>query len=974
MIVIAPCETELGEDAADVLGDRAFGHPQTTGNSGVRATFGHKREHLALARRQLIERVVDALGRDELLNQRWVDDRTAPDDAFERLNEVVHVRDATLQQVPASLATGEETHRVLKLDMGRENENSRVRILRANRVRRLETLRRLCRWHADIDDQQVRLVLAAGPDRGQPVARLSDNVVTRALEQAGDPLPKQHVVVGNHDTSGGRAAHLRKYAMWMFDDPGAPTLFQPARVDHTGGVTETSQDDADLRLTEFEDLLTTAIENADAREAVKLLADEQAALRRIATLVATGIEPGSLFDALSSEVEALCGADISAVLRFEGDGTVTIVGAHRGPHSRGARVHLDPDYVVGAVSRTGQAARFDLKDWHGEPPAVAREWGVHSALATPVLVEGELWGAITIASLEGSLAAGTDRRLADFSALFATAIANAQSREALAALAAEQAALRRVATLVANDAPSTEIFSAVSEEVARLFDSAAGVGRFEDDSAVVYVGVVNIDIPVGSRWDFQDGMISAEVHRTGRPARVEERDWPSLTGELGAAVRRHRFSSMVGSPIFADGGLWGAIVVSSQDLLPRDTEERLERFTELIATAIANTAIRQAHAQLAEEQAALRRVATLVAHDVPPGAIFAAVTEEVAQVFYSNAAVLRFEDGAAVVFVGATNIDIPIGTRWEFQEGMASAEVYRTGRSARIEKKDWAAIGGSVGEASRRLGTLSHVGCPIVVKDHLWGAMVVGSTHNLLPPDAETRLERFTELIATAISNATARTELIESRARIVAAGDEARRTIERDLHDGTQQRLVSLALAARAAAADLPPESGNARERVSSIAAGLSEAAEELQEFSRGIHPAILSDAGLRPALEALAMRSPIPVELEVMTRERFPEPVEVAAYFVASESLANAAKHSRSSRIDVALTLENERLMLSVRDDGIGGADLGSGSGLVGLRDRVEALGGSLEIASKPGGGTTLAAVLPIGDEPGVDAGIGP
>jgi len=198
-----------------------------------------------------------------------------------------------------------------------------------------------------------------------------------------------------------------------------------------------------------------------------------------------------------------------------------------------------------------------------------------------------------------------------------------------------------------------------------------------------------------------------------------------------------------------------------------------------------------------------------------------------------------------------------------------------------------------------------------------------------------------------------------------VAAGDEARRRIERDLHDGTQQRLVSLAMAARAAAAELSTESRELRERFSSIAAGLGAAVEELQELSRGIHPAILSDAGLGPALESLALRSPIPVELEVMTRGRFPQPVEVAAYFAASESMANAAKHSQASRIDVALTLENEELLLSVSDDGIGGADPGRGSGLVGLRDRVEALGGSLEINSKPGEGTSLAATLPFRDQ---------
>jgi signal transduction histidine kinase len=179
-----------------------------------------------------------------------------------------------------------------------------------------------------------------------------------------------------------------------------------------------------------------------------------------------------------------------------------------------------------------------------------------------------------------------------------------------------------------------------------------------------------------------------------------------------------------------------------------------------------------------------------------------------------------------------------------------------------------------------------------------------------------------------------------------VATGDETRRRIERDLHDGTQQRLVSLALAVRAAAAELPAQSRDVQAKFSRIASGLGAAVDELQELSRGIHPAILSDAGLGPALEALALRSPIPVDLKVRTQARFPEPVEVAAYFVASESLANAAKHSRSTRIDVVLAATDETLLLSVRDDGAGGADPRRGSGLVGLLDRVEAVGGSLDI----------------------------
>jgi signal transduction histidine kinase len=424
---------------------------------------------------------------------------------------------------------------------------------------------------------------------------------------------------------------------------------------------------------------------------------------------------------------------------------------------------------------------------------------------------------------------------------------------------------------------------------------------------------------------------------------------------------------MVGSPIFVEGRLWGTIFVSSQGLLPRDTEDRLERFTELIATAIANAATRQARAQLAEEQAALRRVATLVAEGADPKAVFSAVAKEVAHVLdVALSAVVRYGADDTATHVGswgwANENPFPVGTSWKLDERSVSGLVAATRLPARVA--NYAEVPGPLAAAvTREAGIRSAVGAPILVGGHLWGVMMALSAEEKpLPADAEARLAAFTGLIATAISNATARTELIESRARIVAAGDDTRRRIERDLHDGTQQRLVSLALAASAAAAEPPVQIHDVEEKFSTIAAGLGAAVEELQEFSRGIHPAILSDAGLGPALEALALRSSIPVQLEVTTNERFPEPVEVAAYFVASESLANAAKHSLASRIDVALTIENESVLLSVCDDGVGGVDPGRGSGLVGLRDRVEALGGTLEVSSKPSQGTSLVAVLPL------------
>ena len=415
-----------------------------------------------------------------------------------------------------------------------------------------------------------------------------------------------------------------------------------------------------------------------------------------------------------------------------------------------------------------------------------------------------------------------------------------------------------------------------------------------------------------------------------------------------------------------EGRLWGALGIgtSTEQPLPPDAEARLASFTELVATAIANAESRAALTRLAEEQAALRRVATLVARGVPPTEIFSAVSEEVTRLFRAQAAVLRFtRDGPAVVFVGVSKtLDLPVGTRWEFQPGMASAEVYRTRCSARVDAVDWWSASGPVAGAARRMGIVSTIASPIVAEGRLWGAMSVASTDEVLPFGMEGRLEKFTELLATAIANAESRSELAASRRRIVAASDQARRRIERDLHDGTQQRLVSLGLAARTAEADVPADRGDLRAELSHIAAGLADAVAELQELSRGIHPAILSEGGLGPAVRTLARRSAVPVDLDVTTNARFPEPIEVAAYYVASEALANAMKHAQASRVEMSLTTRDGSLLLSIRDDGVGGANPACGSGLVGLADRVEALGGSIRLHSAAGAGTQITVDLPL------------
>jgi len=292
--------------------------------------------------------------------------------------------------------------------------------------------------------------------------------------------------------------------------------------------------------------------------------------------------------------------------------------------------------------------------------------------------------------------------------------------------------------------------------------------------------------------------------------------------------------------------------------------------------------------------------------------------------------------------------------------------VFETGRPARIDNP--ADASGPLGVAARERGVGSGVGTPVIVEGRLWGVITARSRpEQPLPADTEARLASFTELVATAIANADSRAELMASRARIVAAADETRRRIERDLHDGIQQRLVSLGLEVRAAQATVPPQLGELAGVLARVAEELVSVFDELQEIAQGIHPAILSEHGLGPALAALRRRSAVPVELDVHVQRRLPGPVEVAAYYVVSEALTNAAKHARASVVTVELHAHDAVLRLVIRDDGIGGADPGQGSGLLGLRDRIEALGGTLQVTSPAGNGTTLQVQVPLEDQSG-------
>jgi signal transduction histidine kinase len=388
-----------------------------------------------------------------------------------------------------------------------------------------------------------------------------------------------------------------------------------------------------------------------------------------------------------------------------------------------------------------------------------------------------------------------------------------------------------------------------------------------------------------------------------------------------------------------------------------------------LARASAIEAERRRHeADLAaRQQTALRRVATLVARNVPPSEVFSAVVAELAYCLdVQNASLFRYEpDGTALLVAAADEPGLqkmPVGERFSLDGENIAAMVQRSGRVARMDSHDHAS--GSAAARIRALGLTSGVGAPIMVGSRVWGAAVAGSSRSdAFPPGAEQRVSDFADLITIAIANANARAELRASRARIVAAADETRRRIERDLHDGAQQRLVSLGLKLRLAEESVSPEQTTVHAQIADIVSGLVGVSDELREFARGIHPAILSRGGLGPTLKTLARRCAVQVELDVAVPRHLPDHVEVAGYYVVAEALTNVAKHAQASLVQLAVKAEDDKLHLWIRDDGIGGADSRKGSGLIGLVDRVEALGGQIAITSRLGDGTSLVANIPLG-----------
>jgi signal transduction histidine kinase len=718
------------------------------------------------------------------------------------------------------------------------------------------------------------------------------------------------------------------------------------------------------------------------------IAREQAALRRVATLVARAAPAEEVFTAVTAEAGQLLGVDLTFLVRCDQDDMITIVGtwSSTGGESAapvGSRFVLGGRNVTTQVVQTGRPARMDYAETGASGPIggnAINELGLRSSSGAPISVDGRLWGAMIAASnSEAFLPEDTEARLAGFTELVATAVANTQARVELRGFAEEQAALRRVATLVAGAATPEDVLAAVASEVGRLLDvDYTALMRADPGDMITLVGnwasaggAGAAPSPVGSRFELGGRNMSTLVLRTGQPVRLDA--YEDVTGTIGATgARLWGFRSSVGAPISVEGRPWGLMLVACtrDEPLPAGTEARLAGFTELIATAVANTQARIELRKFAEQQAALRRVATLVARAAPPEEVFTAVTAEAGQLLEVDSTFLvRYDPDDMITIVGTwTTTGVappnPLGSRFVVGGRNVTTLVVRTGEPAQADYAQSGASGPIGSAATDEWGLRSSSGAPVSVGGRLWGVMIAASAREaFLPADTGTRLAEFTELVGTALANTEAQAALAASRARIVAAADTARRRIERDLHDGAQQRLVSLALQLRNSTQASPRPGADALAAQMNLVAGeIHGVLNELREIARGIHPAILAEGGLRPALTTLARRCAVPVRLDLELDRRLPEPVELAAYYVINEALANTAKHAHATSTDVRVAADGGLLRISVRDDGQGGADPARGSGLTGLRDRVEALGGQLTLRSPRGAGTTLGVALPL------------
>jgi signal transduction histidine kinase len=721
-----------------------------------------------------------------------------------------------------------------------------------------------------------------------------------------------------------------------------------------------------------------ASRRAERSEAARAeLADEQAALRRVATLVAQGVAAEVLFGAVVRELGLLLGADSTYLARYESDGNAVGVagwspnGGHHLPI--GMRFIPEGDNVTARVLQTRRPVRVDSYEPSSSDPVVAmlHERGLYASVGSPIVVDGRLQGVLVASSRTRGrpLPAGTEARIVAFSELVATALSNADARAETERLTDEQVALRRVATLVAQGVPPENLFAAVARELGQLLGvDAAYMARYEPDGTAVGVAGwsrAGEHLPSGTRSPPRGSNVQSLVWERRAPARLDT--YPDPGDRIAAMLHERGIHASAGAPIVVDGRMWGVLVASSKvpgRPLPPDTEARIVAFSELVATAVSNSDARAQTERLTGEQAALRRVATLVAQGSPPEEIFATVAEEFGRLLgVDDMRMARFEEGGERCVIvgswGAFDDGMGVGKEMDVGGENVASIVLRTAAPARVD--DFSSADGPIGEIARGAGVRSAVGAPILVDGRVWGAMIAASGSPApLPPDTEVRLGQFTDLVATAISNIQTRADLDASRARLVEATDEERRRVVRDLHDGAQQRLVHTVIALKLALRALDRGEDQAPALMRDGITQAEAAMDELRELAHGILPSVLTSGGLRAGVASLVSRMTVPVDIEI-EGGRLPPAVEATAYFVVAETLTNVAKHSHASRATVSAHVGDGALEVVVSDDGVGGAEAG-GSGLQGLTDRLSVMNGQLRIDSPPGGGTVVTAEIPI------------
>jgi signal transduction histidine kinase/CheY-like chemotaxis protein len=673
----------------------------------------------------------------------------------------------------------------------------------------------------------------------------------------------------------------------------------------------------------------------------------------------------AVFTAIAYETSRLIGVEAVSLIRYDAEmasftrliGTENETSVNRG----GTEFSMDECPEGTLVLETGNPSRLEKTGGMlGTLPLRPGVEGSRDVVAAPITINGRLWGLVAAyGRANQSLPIDCEFQLAEYTSLMSLAIANAEARDEYHSLADQQAALRRVATIVAQGADPHAVFTAVSIEASRLLGvNAVSMMRYDSDTKMLtkLFGTHGERSPVrdGVTFPLADSPEAQLVVETGDPSRVE--DWSKIPGPKAAQHRAEGFGQSMAAPVIIDGEIWGFIAAYTEanQTFPIGCEQRLAEFTNLMAMAISNAQTREDLRMLAEQQgAALRRVATLVGQQAPSRAIFDAVAGEASRALNVNRVdVCRcYEDGTVALIGSIGGSRDQLGASIDFPSITmdAAARVLET-RSATVHFGSDTSCEGNEGGA---------VAAPINVDGELWGVIVALLDHPA-PQGMEVRLADFTHLVANSISNVHARDKLIESRARIVNAGDETRRQIERNVHDGIQQRILAIAFELRTMC-EGHSHSPAVLIGLEQVIQDLEVVLDEIRVFSHGLHPASLSRLGLGQAIRGIARRSPISVEIDLKHDRRLPDAIEIAIYYLVSEVIANAAKHSGATRISVEIDIGAPLAKVLISDNGIGGARVSAGTGLIGLIDRVEALGGRLTLQSPPGKGTTVVAYLP-------------